>query len=212
MDASPEPTPAWSGIRLLVVDDHPILREGIAAVVTAEPDIRVVAQAGDGHEAIAAFEQHRPDVTLMDLQMPELGGVEAIAAIRARWPDARILVLTTYKGDVQAARALQAGACGVLLKEMIRNGIVGAVRAAHAGERDIGTEGAAGPRALPLSAREVDVLREVARGGHNRAIGLRLGISEDTVKAHMKSIMAKLGAKDRTHAVTIALQRGVMEL
>jgi len=198
-------------IRLLVVDDHPIMREGIAAVVTAEADIRVVAQAGDGREAIAAFEQHRPDVTLMDLQMPELGGVDAIAAIRARWPDARIVVLTTYKGDVQAARALKAGACGILLKEMIRKGVIEAVRAAHAGRPAPGAE-AAEAAALPLSAREVDVLREVARGGHNREIGVRLGISEDTVKAHMKSILARLDARDRTHAVTIALQRGIIDL
>jgi DNA-binding NarL/FixJ family response regulator len=202
---------AEPGIRLLVVDDHPIMREGIEAVVTAEPDIRVVAHAGDGREAIAAFEQHLPDVTLMDLQMPELGGVDAIAAIRARWPDARIVVLTTYKGDVQATRALQAGACGVLLKEMIRKGVIEAVRAAHAGRPATGPETAAAGT-LPLSAREVDVLREVARGGHNREIGTRLGISEDTVKAHMKSIMSRLDAKDRTHAVTIALQRGIIEL
>lgn len=215
MDMTPAPTDAaWSGIRLLIVDDHPIMREGIESVVTAEPDIRVVAHAGDGHEAIAAFEQHRPDVTLMDLQMPELGGVDAITDICRRWPDARIVVLTTYKGDVQAMRALKAGACGFLPKEMIRKGVIEAIRAAHAGQRGVGAELGpdVGALPLPLSAREIDVLRQVAHGGHNRGIGERLGVSEDTIKAHMKSIMAKLDAKDRTHAVTIALRRGIIDL
>jgi len=217
MDTLPPAPPAdRPGIRLLVVDDHPIMREGIESVVTAEPDIRVVAHAGDGREAIEAYERHQPDVTLMDLQMPELGGVDAITEICRRWPGARIVVLTTYKGDVQAMRAIKAGACGFLPKENIRKGVIDAIRAAHAGERGVGVElleaGDVAALPLPLTAREIDVLRHVAQGGHNREIGERLGVSEDTIKAHMKSIMSKLDAKDRTHAVTIALRRGIMDL
>jgi len=202
------PPPA---IRILAVDDHPLLRDGIASVIEGHPDMQLVAEAANGREAVEACLLHRPDITLMDIQMPVLNGIDATLAIRAAWPEARVVVLTTYKGDVQATRALQAGACGVLLKEMIRKGVIEAVRAAHAGRPAGGPETAAAG-ALPLSAREVDVLREVARGGHNREIGTRLGISEDTVKAHMKSIMSRLEAKDRTHAVTIALQRGIIEL
>lgn len=198
-------------IRILAVDDHPLLRDGIASVIEGHADMQLVAEAANGREAVEACLLHRPDITLMDIQMPVMNGIDATLAIRAAWPEARVVVLTTYKGDVQATRALQAGACGVLLKEMIRKGVIEAVRAAHAGRPALGTEPAVAG-ALPLSAREVDVLREVARGGHNREIGTRLGISEDTVKAHMKSIMSRLGARDRTHAVTIALQRGIIEL
>lgn len=211
--------PASAGIRVLIVDDHPLMREGIAAVVSADSELRVVAHAGDGREAIAAFEAHRPDVTLMDLQMPGLGGVDAIAEICARWPGARIVVLTTYSGDVQAMRALKAGACGFVPKEMIRKGVIDAIHAAHVGRMHVALpvaaddDGAAlAAQALPLSPRELDVLHAVARGGNNREIGVRLGVSEGTVKTHMKNIMTKLGARDRTHAVTIALRRGIIDL
>ncbi len=206
---TPRPPP---GIRLMIVDDHPIMREGIASVVEAEPDIRVVGQAGNGHEAIERFGECLPDVTLMDLQMPELGGVDAIIGIRRQWPAARIVVLTTFKGDVQALRAMKAGACGFLAKEMIRKGVIDAIRAAHADRLQASTAAAADTVPYPLSARELEVLAQVARGGHNREIGERLGVSEDTIKAHMKNIMSKLDAKDRTHAVTIALRRGVLDL
>jgi DNA-binding NarL/FixJ family response regulator len=203
-------------IRVLVVDDHPLLRGGIAAVLDSEPDFVLVAEAGNGREAIEAFRQHRPDVTLMDLQMAEMDGVTATAAIRAEWPDARILMLTTYGGDGHAVRALKAGASGYLLKSMIRKDLPDAIRAVHAGRRRIPTEVA---EALAshftddaLSPRELDVLQRIAKGNSNRRVASQLSISEDTVKTHMKNIMSKLGANDRTHAVMIALKRGMIEM
>lgn len=203
-------------IRVLTVDDHPLLREGIAVVLESQPDMQVVAEACNGVEAIAAFRQHRPDITLMDLQMPEMGGVDAISAIRAEFPAARIIVLTTYSGDVQALRALKAGAQGYLLKSTLRKELLDTIRAVMAGRRripaDIATGIAEHSTDDTLSERETEVLRGVAGGGSNKIVASQLGISEETVKAHMKSILSKLGANDRTHAVTIATKRGIFEL
>jgi len=203
-------------IRVMVVDDHPMLREGIAAVLEGQPDMTLVAEATNGHEALERFRAHRPDVTLMDLQMPELGGIDAIIAIRREFPTARIAVLTTYKGDVQALRAFKAGAAGYLLKNMLRKELLETIRTVHAGGRRIPPEIAAeiAEHAIDdaLSEREIAVLRLVACGMANKVIAGELAISEETVKAHMKSILAKLGANDRTHAVTIALKRGIIEV
>ena len=203
-------------IRVLVVDDHPLLREGIAAMVQGESDMLLVAQACNGHEAVACYREHTPDVTLMDLQMPEMDGVAAIVAIRAEWPGARIVMLTTFRGDAQALRALQAGASGYLLKSSIRTELLEAIRAVHAGQRRIPLEVAAELAAHVaedlLSARELEVLKRVAAGSSNRLIATQLFVSEDTVKSHMKNIMSKLSANDRTHAVTIALKRGIISL
>lgn len=203
-------------IKVLIVDDHPLLREGISAVIDGEIDMQVVAEAGNGAEAIEQFREHRPDVTLMDLVMPEMDGVEATVAIRAEWPQARIVMLTTYNGDVKAMRALKAGACGYLLKSLIRTDLLSAIRSVHAGQRRI-------PREVAdelaehvgddlLTERELEVLRHVAAGNSNRRVAAELGISEETVKAHMKNILGKLVANDRTHAVTIALKRGIIDV
>jgi two-component system, NarL family, response regulator len=203
-------------IRILTVDDHPMLREGIAAVLASEPDIVVVAEASNGVEAISQFQAHKPDVTLMDLQMPRLNGIDAILAIRKEYPEARIIVLTTYSGDSQATRALRAGASGYLLKNMVRKELVETIRVVHSGRKKIPPEIAV---ALAehhsddaLSEREIEVLREVAAGNSNKIIADHLSISEETVKAHMRSILSKLDANDRTHAVTIALRRGIIEI
>jgi len=203
-------------IRILTVDDHPVLRDGIAAVLAVEPDMEVVGEAGNGQEAIALFRQHRPDVTLMDLQMPVMSGTDAIAAIRNEFADARIVVLTTYSGDVQAVRALDAGASGYLLKSMLRKELAETIRAVHAGKKRIPPEiavGLAEHRADDaLTVREIEVLEEVAAGNSNKIVADHLAISEDTVKVHMKSILSKLSANDRTHAVTIALKRGIIDI
>jgi two-component system, NarL family, response regulator len=203
-------------IRVLTVDDHPLLREGIAAVLGRQPDMQLVGEATNGREAVQRFREQRPDVTLMDLQMPEMGGIDAIAAIRAEFSGARIVVLTTYRGDVQALSAFRAGACGYLLKSMLRKELVETIRAVHAGRRrippEIAAELAEHVTDDALTAREVEILKRVAVGSANKAIASQLGISEDTVKGHMKSVLAKLDAKDRTHAVTIALKRGIIEL
>lgn len=205
-----------SPIRVMVVDDHPLLREGIAAVLERQDDMRLVAEATDGREAVEAFRQARPDVTLMDLQMPHMGGIEAIVAIRGEFPHARIVVLTTYHGDVQALRAFKAGASGYLLKNLLRKELIETIHIVHQGGRrippEIATEIAEHATADALSEREVEVLRWVARGNANKRVASLLGISEDTVKAHMKSILAKLHANDRTHAVTIALKRGIIDV
>ncbi|WP_329740384.1 response regulator transcription factor [Dyella sp. A6] len=202
-----------SSIRLLIADDHPMLREGIAAVIEGQSDMKLVAEAGDGYEAIEKYRAHRPDVVLMDLQMPRMNGVEAIVAIRREFADARILVLTTYRGDAQALRALKAGAQGYLLKSTLRKDLIETIRQLHAGKRcippEVAIEIAGHTLDDALTAREVAVLGCIAGGNSNRAAAVQLGISEETVKAHMKSILAKLEAKDRTHAVTIAMKRGI---
>jgi DNA-binding NarL/FixJ family response regulator len=203
-------------IRVLVADDHPLLREGLSAVLAHCPDVQLVAEAGDGAQAVAQYLQHRPDVTLMDLQMPVMSGIDAIAAIRAQDPQARIIVLTTYKGDVQVLRALKAGAAGYLLKSMLRNDLLATICKVHAGQQHIPSEIAAEMAAYfaadALTARETDVLRLVALGNSNRRVAAELGIAEETVKAHMSGLLAKLGANDRTHAVTIAIRRGIIDI
>jgi DNA-binding NarL/FixJ family response regulator len=201
-------------IRVLVVDDHPLMRDGIVSMIDAEPGMSVVAQASNGIEAIECFIRHRPDVTLMDLQMAKMDGVTAIQTLCRDYPGARILVLTTYKGDAQAVRALNAGACGYLLKSMIRKELIEALRGALRGRKQIVPEVAAeiGFHALdePLSDREIEVLKEVSAGRANKQVAAKLDLSEETVKTHMRNILAKLNAQDRTHAVMIALQRGII--
>ena len=205
-----------SPIRILSVDDHPMLREGIAAVLAGEDDMVLVAEASNGREAVEQFRANRPDVTLMDVQMPEVNGVEAILKIREEFPDARIIVLTTYSGDVQAARAFKAGAAGYLLKNMVRKELIDTIRAVHAGKKrippEIAIEMAEHHSDDALTEREIEVLRAVAAGNANKMAAQLLHVSEETIKAHMKNILSKLGANDRTHAVTIALKRGIFEI
>lgn len=202
-------------IRVLLVDDHPLMREGVAAVLGALDDIQVVGEAATGSEAIRLFAELQPDITLMDLQMPEMDGITAIRKIRAQSPEARILVLTTFNGDVQTLRALKAGACSYLLKDMIRKDLVTAIHEAHRGRTSLPPEVAANldSHALDeqLSARELEVLRLVAGGRANKQVAAELSITEETVKTHMKSILCKLHARDRTHAVVIGLERGVLD-
>ena len=202
-------------IKVLTVDDHPILREGIAAIIENHADIVLVGEAGNGREAIKCFRQFHPDVTLMDLVMPEMNGIDATIAIRKEFPNARIVVLTTYRGDVQAARALDAGACGYLLKSTLRKDLLDTIRSVHAGHRRILPEIAvamAEQRTDILTERELEVLEQVAAGNPNKIVAAQLSIAEDTVKGHVKAILSKLGANDRTHAVTIALKRGIISL
>jgi len=203
-------------IRILTVDDHPLLREGIAALVKAESDMELVAEASDGEEAIKQFRLHHPDVTLMDVQMPNLNGIEAISRIKNEFPDAKIIVLSTYSGDIQVLRAIEAGARGYILKAHVRRELLDAIRSVHAGHKRIPPEVAAelAEHAADdeLSSREIDVLRLVAAGSGNKQIADKLCIAETTVKSHIRSILSKLGANDRTHAVTIGLQRGIIEL
>lgn len=207
---------ATGSIRILTVDDHPMLREGIAAVLAGEEDMFLVAEASNGREGIEQFRTHHPDVTLMDVQMPEVNGIDAIVKIREEFPDARIIVLTTYTGDAQAARAFKAGACGYLLKSMVRKELIDTIRTVHAGKKrippEIAIEMAQHHSDDALTEREIEVLREVAAGNANKMVAQLLNISEETVKAHMRSILSKLGANDRTHAVTIAVKRGIIEI
>jgi DNA-binding NarL/FixJ family response regulator len=209
-------TPAPQPIRVLTVDDHPLLREGIAAVLSRHADLTLVGEAGSGREALESFSRLRPDVTLMDLRMPDMNGIEVISTIRAEYPSARIIVLTTYTGDVQAAAALKAGAAGYLLKSLVRKELIETIRAVHAGKRrvpaEVATEIAEHVADDALTAREIEVLRGVAAGKSNKLIAAELDISEGTVKTHMKSILPKLDASDRTHAVMIALKRGILDI
>ena len=204
-----------SKIKLLLVDDHPLLREGIAAMVQGQDDMVVVAEAANGQEAVNEFRLHRPDVTVIDLQMPIVNGIDAIKTIRTEFSDARFVVLTTYQGDVQALRALKAGASAYLLKNMLRKELLETIRAVHAGRRrippEIAAELAEHVMDEALTERETEVLRRVAAGTSNKIIAAQLSLSEATVKAHMKSILSKLNANDRTHAVMIAMRRGFID-
>jgi DNA-binding NarL/FixJ family response regulator len=203
-------------IRILTADDHPLLRYGIATLVGAEPDMELVAQASTGPEAIEQFRLHQPDVTLMDLQMPGMNGIEAMIVIRSEFPNARIIVLTTYAGDVQVTRALKAGARAYILKGRLAGELLETIRAVHAGQRRIPPEVAADlaehAGESGLTQREMEVLRLVAAGNANKEIAARLSITEETVKSRVSNILSKLGANDRTHAVTIGLKRGIIEL
>src|SRR5262245_17619523 len=205
---------ASAKIRVLTVDDHPLLREGIKAIIDQSGDMEMVAQASNGREAIQQFRKVRPDVTLMDVQMPELDGIEALMAIRNEFPEARVIVLTTYKGDAQAMRALKAGAQAFLLKSLLQQEMLDTIRDVHAGRKRIGQEVAEELadhfNDVALTYREVDVLRLIAQGNSNKEIAEHLSMSQDTVKSHVKNILTKLGANDRTHAVTIALKRGII--
>jgi DNA-binding NarL/FixJ family response regulator len=203
-------------IKVLTVDDHPLLREGIVGVLEDEADIDVVAEASNGGEALERFRHYNPDVTLMDLQMPDVSGLDSIIAIMKEFPGARIIVVTTYSGDVQIVRALKAGAVGYLLKSTLRKELTNAIRTVHTGRRYIPSEIAAliaeHTPEYALSEREIEVLKCIAEGHANKEVGARLFISEDTVKSHMRSILLKLAANDRTHAVTIALRRGIFSI
>jgi DNA-binding NarL/FixJ family response regulator len=199
---------------VLAVDDHALLREGIAAVVESEPGLRYLGGAGTAAQGLAMFRSLRPDVTLLDVQLPDMSGIDLLATIRQDAPDARVIVLTTYRGDALASRALKGGALGYLLKSMLQSDMVAAIRAVHLGRKyvpaDIAVELSARLGEQELSSRELEVLRMVATGSSNRQIGADLGISEQTVKGHLKNILGKLSANDRTHAVTIAVQRGII--
>ena len=205
-----------SSIRILIVDDHPLIREGVSAVLSGQTDMSSVGEATTGREAIESFRRYLPDVTLMDLRLPDMSGIDAISVIRSEFPAARIVVLTTYAGDAQALTALKAGASGYLLKNMLRKDLLETIRAVHAGKRRIPPEIAADiaehAAEDSLTAREIEVLRGVAAGKSNKLIAVQLDISESTVKAHMKSILPKLDASDRTHAVMIALKRGILDV
>lgn len=201
-------------ITVLCVDDHPLVRKGIAAILATEPDIQLVAEAGSGQEAVAAFRKHKPEVTLMDLRMPGMDGIEATKQIRQISPDAKILALTSYDGDQEIYRALEAGVRGYLLKEMVHTEIVRAIRVVHSGKRLMPPEVAERlsehfPQ-VALTPREIEVLQHVAKGYGNKEIGLRLGTAAGTVKMHLQNILSKLGASDRTHAVTLAIRRGII--
>lgn len=203
-------------IRVFSVDDHPLLREGIAAIINNQPDMEMMAQAATGSEAIQMFREHQPDVTLMDLRLPDMSGIDALIAIRTEFPEARVIMLTTFEGDVDIRRSLEAGARGYMLKNMPPKVLVEVIRQVHAGKKRIPAEVAAhlaehlGDEAL--TPREVEVLQRLASGNRNRDIAEQLFISEETVKVHIKHIMEKLGASDRTQAVAIAVRRGIIQL
>ena len=210
------PKQASSRIRILIVDDHPVLRDGLVAIIQGQHDLEVVGEAGTGKQAVALFEEHLPDITLMDLGLPDTHGVEVIRTLRQSHPDARIIVLTTYLGDVQAIRALRAGASGYLLKATLRRDLLSSIRAVHGGLRhvqaEVATELAQHATEQSLTEREIEVLKLIAKGCANKIVADRLSISEDTVKGHVRNILFKLKANDRTHAVTIALSRGFFEI
>src|SRR5215475_1794588 len=203
-------------IRILVVDDHPVVRQGIAVLIGTQSDMTLVAEASNGREAIQQFRAHRPEITIMDLQMPEMSGLDALAAIRGEFPDAKIIVLTTYAGDVQILRALKSGAQGYLLKNTFHKELVETIRAVHAGRKSLSPEAsyqiAEHSTDDALTPAEVNVLRLIAAGNANKQIADQLSITEDTVKWRVKNILSKLGAQDRTHAAMIGLRRGIIEL
>jgi len=203
-------------IRILLADDHPLLRDGVAGLIADQPDMELVGEAATGLEAIDQFRKHRPDITLLDLQMPELGGIGAIKTIRGEFPEARIIILTTYKGDAQVLSALKSGAQGYLLKSTLRRELLDTIRAVHNGQKrippDVAAQLAEHAADDPLTSRELEVLQLIGAGKANKLIASDLAITEETVKGHVKNILSKLGASDRTHAVTIALKRGIIEL
>ena len=204
-----------NAIRILVVDDHPVVQEGVDALVRRQADIHIVAQASNGREAIEQFRAHRPDVTLMDLQMPVMGGLDALIVLRGEFPEARIIVLTTYMGDAQVLRAIKAGACAYLLKNALHKELLDTIRAVHAGRKYISPEAscelAEHASADALTPAEVRVLRLIAEGNANKEIAVQLSVSEDTVKGQVRNILSKLGAKDRAHAAIIGVKRGIIE-
>jgi len=203
-------------IRILAVDDHSVVRQGIAALVSVQPDMTLVGEAANGREAVQKFRTLHPDITLMDLQMPEMCGVEAILAIRGEFPEARVIVLTTYSGDVQVLRALKAGASGYLLKDLLHKELIDGIRTVHAGKKVLSAEASSqlAEHAADdaLTQGEIEVLRLIAAGNANKQIAAQLSISEETVKGRVRNILSKLGANDRTHAVTIGLKRGFLNL
>jgi len=203
-------------IRILCADDHPVVLQGISGFVSIQPDMQIVAEATNGREAFAQFRRHRPDITLLDLQMPEMNGLEALSAIRGEYPDARVIVLTTYSGDVQALRALKAGARGYLLKNTLHKDLLDSIRAVHAGRRavtpDVSFELAEHATDDALTAGEIRVLRLISTGSANKEIAAHLGVSEETVKKQVRNILSKLGAKDRTHAAMIGFKRGIIDM
>jgi len=203
-------------IRILLADDHPVLRQGIQALAADERDMEFVAEASNGREAIEQFRKYRPDITLMDLQMPDMNGIDVMITIRNEFPDARFIILTTYAGDVQVSRALKAGARAYLLKSFLRKELLDTIRAVHAGQKripsDLATQVADHIADDSLTFREIEVLRLIAAGNANKLIADQLSIAEETVKGHVKNILSKLSANDRTHAVTIGLKRGIIEL
>jgi len=203
-------------IRILAVDDHPLFRHGIAALLATQPDMQLIAEGTNGRDAVRQFRAHRPDVTLMDLQMPDMSGLEATIAIRAEFPEARIIVLTTYAGDVQVVRALKAGARAYLLKPLVDTELLATIRSVHSGKKAISPEAsfqlAEHATDDALTAAEVEVLRLIAGGNANKQIAARLSVSEETIKSRVKNILSKLGANDRTHAVTIGVKRGIIDM
>jgi DNA-binding NarL/FixJ family response regulator len=216
MGSRPKMNPSATVIRVLTVDDHALIREGVAALIANQTDMRLVAEASNGQEAIEQFRSHHPDITLMDVQMPEMNGIDALIAIRSEFPDARIIVLTTYAGDILCKRAMQAGAQAYILKGNVRKDLLDTIRAVRVGKKFIHAQVAAELAAHAvddaLSEREIEVLSLIAAGNSNKLIADQLSISEDTVKGHVKSILSKLGVNDRTHAVTVGLKRGIIEL
>jgi len=202
-------------IHIMSVDDHPLIRQGIAGLVSAQPDFKLVAEATNGRDAVQQFRVHQPDITLMDLQMPEMSGLDAISAIRGEFSDARVIVLTTYAGDVQALRAVQAGARAYLLKDTLHRELAETIRAVYAGKKALSAEVsfqlAEHMSHDPLTAAEIRVLRRIAEGNANKEIAKKLSLSEETVKGQVRNILSKLGAKDRTHAAMIGLKRGIIE-